>query len=54
MFGMDYMYMNSKANNEEFAHPILVIKDRMSGGAWVLPITRKGTYLPDIVQRLKI
>ncbi len=52
MFGMDYMYMSSKPVGEEIAHPILIIKARISGGVWALPVTRKGPYLNNIVQRV--
>ena len=52
IFSMDYMYMTSKPNAEEIAHPILVIKARISGGVWALPVTRKGPYLNNIVERV--
>ena len=52
IFGMDYMYMTSKPTKEEIAHPILVIKGRISGGVWTLPVTRKGPYLSNITQRV--
>ena len=44
IFSMDYMYMTSKPTQDEIAHPILVIKARISGGVWALPVTRKGPY----------
>ena len=44
--------MTSKPHDEELAHPILVIKARISGGVWALPVTRKGPYLSNIVQRI--
>ena len=52
VFGLDYMYMTSKPTKEEVAHPILVIKARISGGVWALPVTRKGPYLNNVVQRV--
>ena len=52
MFSMDYMYMTSKPTSEEIAHPILVIKARISGGGWALPVTGKGPCLSNIVQRV--
>ena len=52
VFGIDYMYMTSKPTKEEIAHPILVIKGRISGGVWALPVTRKGPYLSNITQRV--
>ena len=52
MFSIDYMYMTSKPTREELAHPILVIKARISKGGWALPVTRKGPYLNNIVQRV--
>ena len=52
VFSLDYMYMTSKPTTEELAHPILVIKARVSGGVWALPVTRKGPYLNNIVQRV--
>ena len=52
VFGMDYMYMTSKPSQAEIAHPILVIKGRISGGVWALPVTRKGPYLNNVVQRI--
>ena len=45
VFSLDYMYMTSKPTTEELAHPILVIKARVSGGVWALPVTRKGCLL---------
>ena len=53
VFGMDYMYMTSKPSQIEIAHPVLVIKARISGGVWALPVTRKGPYLTNVVQRIK-
>ena len=50
MFRLDYMYMTSKPNEEELA--ILVLKGRISEGVWALPVTRKGPYLTNIVQRV--
>ena len=44
--------MTSKPTDEEIAHPILVIKGRISGGVWALPVTRKGPYLNNVVQRI--
>ena len=52
VFGIDYMYMTSKPSQIEIAHPILVIKGRISGGVWALPVTRKGPYLNSVVQRV--
>ena len=52
MFSLDYMYMTAKPTKEELAHPILVIKARISKGVWALPVTRKGPYLSNIVQRV--
>ena len=52
VFSLDYMYMTSKPTSEELAHPILVIKARISKGVWALPVTRKGPYLSNIVQRV--
>ena len=52
MFSLDYMYMTAKPTKEELAHPILVIKARISKGVWALPVTRKGPYLSNIVQRI--
>ena len=52
MFSIDYMYMTAKPTKEEIAHPILVIKARISEGVWALPVTRKGPYLNNIVQRV--
>ena len=49
---MDYMYMTSKPNESEIVHPILVMKARISGGVWSLPVTRKGPYLTNIVERV--
>ena len=49
-----FKIMKRKPNKEELAHPILVIKARMSKGAWALPVTRKGPYLSNIVQRVNI
>ena len=45
--------MTSKPTSEELAHPMLVIKARISKGVWALPVTRKGPYLSNIVQRIK-
>ena len=44
--------MTSKPSQIEIAHPILVIKARISGGVWALPVTRKGPYLTNVVQRI--
>ena len=52
MFSIDYMYMTTKPTKEEIAHPILVMKARISEGVWALPVTRKGPYLNNIVQRV--
>ena len=52
VFSLDYMYMSSKPTSEELAHPILVSKARISKGVWALPVTRKGPYLSNIVQRV--
>ena len=52
IFSLDYMYMTSKPTSEELAHPILVIKARISKWVWALPVTRKGPYLSNIVQRV--
>ena len=52
MFSIDYMYMTAKPTKEEIAHPILVIKARISGGVWALPVTRKGPYMNNIVKRI--
>ena len=52
IFNMDYMYMTSKPTQDEIAHPILVIKARISGGVWALPVTCKGPYLSNVVQRI--
>ena len=41
----DYMYMMKQPDDEQLMHPILVLKARISGGVWALPVTRKGTYL---------
>ena len=49
---MDYMYMTSKPTSDELAQPILVIKARISGGVWALPVTRKGPYMSNVVQRI--
>ena len=35
-FSIDYMYMTAKPTKEEVAHPILVIKARISEGVWAL------------------
>ena len=51
-FSMDYMYMSKKPSQEELLHPILVVKAKISGGIWALPVTRKGPYLSNIVKRL--
>ena len=32
VFNLDYMYMTSKPTQQELAHPILIIKARVSGG----------------------
>ena len=42
MINMDYMYMTEKPTDTEIAHPILVIKSRISKGVWTHPVTRKG------------
>ncbi len=39
-------------NDAEIAHPILVIKARMSKGVWALPVTRTGPYRTNIIQRV--
>ena len=52
MFCMDYMYMTKKPSEEDLMHPILVIKERMFGGVWSLPVLRKGTYMNNVVQRV--
>ena len=52
MSGMDYMYISSKPTGEEIAHLILVIKATISVGVWALPVTRKGQYLSNIIQRV--
>ena len=49
---MDYMYMTSKPADQEKAHPILVLKSKIAGGVWSLPVTRKGPYLTNIVERV--
>ena len=37
--------MTKKPDEEDLMHPILVIKERISGGTWALPVLRKGTYM---------
>ena len=49
---MDYMYMNKNQIGEELFHPILVIKAKISGGVWALPVIRKGPYINNIVKRV--
>ena len=49
---MDYMFMTDKPTNIDAVHPILVIKARISGGVWALPVLRKGPYLTNIVKRV--
>ena len=49
---MDYMFMTDKPTDIDAVHPILVIKARISGEAWALPVLRKGPYLTNIVKRV--
>ena len=45
MLSMDYMYMTSKPTKEEVAHPILVIKARISGGSLGITCNTQRTIL---------
>ncbi len=44
--------MTSKPDALEIAHPSLVIKTKLFGGAWALPVTRKGPYMTNAVKRV--
>ena len=48
----DYMYMMKQPDDEQLVHPILVLKAKISGGVWALPVTRKGTYLNNVAERV--
>ena len=39
---LDYMYMTKKPDDEQLRHPILVIKEKITGGMWALATLRKG------------
>ena len=52
MFCMDYMYMTKKPDEEQMMHPILVMKERISGGTWALAALRKGAFQSKLVRRI--
>ena len=41
-FHIDYMFMNPNVDEEQSNCPMLVIKEKNSGGIWALPVVRKG------------
>ena len=51
-FCMEYMYMTKKPDEEQIMHPILVIKERVSGGTWALATIRKGAFQNKLVRRI--
>ena len=49
---MDYMFMSKKPDNDQLMYPILVMKDRKSGGIWTIPTDRKGKSGLNVVPRV--
>ena len=52
MFCMDYMYMTKKPDEEQIMHPILVVKEKISGGTWSLAAVRKGAFQSKMIRRI--
>lgn len=49
---MDYMFMSRNPDHEDRKCPILVIKERQSGGVWSLAVVRKGAKDDNIINRV--
>ena len=52
-FHMDYMFMSPNVFDEQSNFPILVLKEKTTGGVWAIPVMRKGINGGDqVVERL--
>ena len=49
---MDYMFMSTKPDDEQLMYPILVMKDKKSGGIWTIPTDRKGKSGLNVAPRI--
>ena len=52
VFSMDYMFMGNKDREEIGKYPVLVIKERKSGGVWALATEKKGPSDKNIIKRI--
>lgn len=52
IFSISYMSMGKKEREEPGKYPVLVIKERKSGGVWALATEKKGPHESSLIKRI--